>query len=111
MQKYHEKILQTHFEILVNDLEPMPVMRYLYQKDIISEDDMDAILSKYKKRQMNKALIFQLKRKGSDAFKRLVEGVQKSQSFLAEMLLREGKSVVNGKSLSQIRNIIIFSLH
>lgn len=93
MQVYHEEILQTCFEKLVEDLEPNPVMRYLYQKGIITEEDMDAIRSNDTRYKMNDALILQLKRKGPNAFKRFVEGLQKNQPFLADILLAEGKTV------------------
>lgn len=81
MQVYHEEILQTCFEKLVEDLEPNPVMRYLYQKGIITEEDMDAIRSNDTRYKMNDALILQLNRKGPNAFKRFVEGLQKNQPF------------------------------
>lgn len=93
MQVYHEEILQTCFEKLVEDLEPNPVMRYLYQKGIITEENMDAIRSNDTRYKMNDALILQLKRKGPNAFKRFVEGLQKNQPFLADILLAEGKTV------------------
>ena len=93
MQVYHEEILQTCFEKLVEDLEPNPVMRYLYQKGIITEEDMDAIRSNDTRYKINDALILQLNRKGPNAFKRFVEGLQKNQPFLADILLDEGKTV------------------
>ena len=93
MQVYHKEILQTCFEKLVEDLEPDPVMRYLYEKDIITEEDIDAIRSNDTRYQMNEALILQLKRRGPDAFKGLVEGMQKNQTYLADILLAEGKTV------------------
>lgn len=109
MEDCHKEVIQTCFATLIEDLEPDAVMRYLYEKYIISDDDMDAIRSENTRRQKNTTLLLALKRKGPDAFKRLVEGLQRNQSFLAKILLQEGKSVVNGESLSQIRNI--FSAH
>ena len=105
MEDCHKEVIQTCFETLIEDLEPDAVMRYLYEKYIISDDDMDAIRSENTRRQKNTTLPLALKRKGPDAFKRLVEGLQRNQSFLAKILLQEGKSVVNIESLSQIRNI------
>ena len=93
MQMYHEEILQTCFNKLLKDLEPDPVMRYLYEKGIITKDDMAAIRSNATRYEKNEALILQLDRKGPDAFKRFVEGLQKNQSFLANILLDEGKTV------------------
>lgn len=107
MQKYHKEILQMHFEKLVEDLEPNPVMRYLYGKSIISEEDMDAIRSNDTRYEKNEALLLQLKGKGPDAFKRLVEGLQKNQPSLADLLLKEGKSVIKWR-ICQIRNFDFF---
>ena len=92
MQKYHRKIIQTHFQELVEDLEPNPVMRYLYEKGIISEEDLKAIRSKDTREEMNEALLLQLRSKGPHASKRLFEGLQKYQPYLADFLLEEGKS-------------------
>ena len=93
MQMYHEGILQTRFKKLVKDLEPDQVMRYLYAKGIITEDDMDAIRSNATRCEKNEALILQLNRKGPDIFKRLVEGLPENQPFFADILLDEGKTV------------------
>lgn len=105
MEDCHKKVIQTCFATLVEDLEPEPVMTYLYEKYIISDNDMDAIRSGNTRREKNRILLPKLKRKGPDAFRKFVEGLQKNQPFLAASLLQEGKSVVNGESLSQIRNI------
>lgn len=91
MQKYYRKIVQTHFVELVDDVEPNPVMRYLYGKGIISEEDMEHIRSKDTRKKMNEALLLQLKRRGPDAFKRFFEGLQKNQPSLADFLLEQGK--------------------
>lgn len=93
MQVYHGEILQTCFVKLVEELEPDAVMRYLYEKGIITEDDMEDIRSNGTRCKMNEALILLLKRKGPNAFKRLVEGMQKNQAYLADILLDEGKTV------------------
>ena len=101
MRKYHKKILRKHFERLVEDIEPNPVMRYLYEKGIIKEEDMEAIQSKDTRNEMNVGLLLLLKRKGPDAFKRLVEALQKNQPSLAGILLDEGnKSIKYDESLN-----------
>ena len=101
MQKYHKEILRKHFERLVDDIEPDPVMRYLYEKGIIKEEDMETIQSKDTRNKMNVALLLQLKRKGPDAFKRLVEALQKYQPSLAGILSDKGnKSIKYDESLN-----------
>ena len=104
MQKYQKEILRKHFDRLVEDVEPDPVMRYLYEKGIIKEEDMEAIRSKDTRRKMNDALLLQLTRKGPDAFKRLVEALQKNQPFLADILLDEGNKSIKYDEISQFRN-------
>ena len=94
MQTYQKEILRKHFERLVEDVEPDPVMRYLYENGIIKEEDMEAIRSKDTRNKMNDALLLQLMRKGPDAFKRLVEALQKNQRFLADILLDEGNQSI-----------------
>lgn len=111
MEDCHKEVITTCFATLVEDLEPDVVMRYLYEKHIISDHDMDDLRSENTRREKNTTLLLKLKRKGPDAFKRLVEGLQKNQSFLAENLLLEGKSVVNGESLSQSRDIFSVYFH
>ena len=101
MRKYHKKILRKPFERLVEDIEPNPVMRYLYEKGIIKEEDMEVIQSKDTRNKMNVGLLLLLKRKGPDAFKRLVEALQKYQPSLAGILLDEGnKSIKYDESLN-----------
>lgn len=94
MQTYQKEIIRKHFERLVEDVEPDPVMRYLYENGIIKEEDMEAIRSKDTRNKMNDALLLQLMRKGPDAFKRLVEALQKNQPFLADILLDEGNQSI-----------------
>ena len=103
MQKQHRKIIQTHFQILVEKVEPNAMMEYLHEKGIISVEDMEVIRSKDTSEKINETLLLQLERKGSDAFKRFFEGLQKNQPSLAEDLLKKGKSP--SRRISKIRNI------
>lgn len=101
MQNNHRQILRKHFRRLVEDVEPDPVLRYLYEKGIIKEEDMEAIRSRGTRNQMNEALLIQLNRKGSDAFKRLVEALRENQRSLADILSGKGnKSIKYDESLN-----------
>ena len=91
MRECHEHILQKLLVELVKDLEPEPLLRYLYQKGIIDRDDMDEVRSKKIRKDVNEDLIFMLMRRGPEAFSNLVEGLQRKQPFLARSLLKEGK--------------------
>ena len=103
MQKQHRKIIQTHVQVLVEKVEPKAMMDYLHEKGIISVEDREAIRSNDTREKKNVALLLQLEKKGSDAFKRFFEGLQKNQPSLAEDLLKKGKSP--SRRISKIRNI------
>ena len=94
MRKFHKDILQKHFQDLVEDVNPDPVMRHLFSKGIISKEDMEAIRSKGTSTEKNEDLLLRLMKKGHDAFKMFVEGLQKDQSPLAETLKDEGNESI-----------------
>ena len=91
MRECHKHVLQKLIVELVKDLEPEPLLLYLYQKEIIDQDDMDEVRSKKIRKDVNEDLIFTLMRRGPEAFPNLVEGLQRKQPFLACLLLKEGK--------------------
>ena len=90
MRECHKHILQRHSVELVKDLEPEPQLLYLYQKEVIDEDDMDEIRSCKVRKNMSEALIFKLMKKGPQAFPKLIDGLENKQPFLACVLLKEG---------------------
>lgn len=90
MKEYHKLILQRLNEELVKDLDPEKLLRYLFHKEVIDVDDMDEIRSWRVRKDVSEALIHKLMRKGPEAFPELVEGLQKKQTFLACLLLKEG---------------------
>ena len=90
MKEWHKLILQRLILDLVKDLDPKPLLLYLYQKEIIDADDKEEIRSKKVRKDMSEALIDTLMNKGLEAFPELVEGLQKEQPFLACLLLKEG---------------------
>ncbi|CAH3184904.1 unnamed protein product, partial [Porites lobata] len=89
MQRYQKEIIRKHFGRLVEDMEPNPVVRYLFEKGIVSKEDMEVIRSKDTSDEQNDALLLILMRKGPDAFKRLIEALQRNKSSLADILLDE----------------------
>lgn len=100
MQRYQKEIIRKHFGRLVEDMEPNPVVRYLFEKGIVSKEDMEVIRSKDTSDEQNDALLLILMRKGPDAFKRLIEALQRNKSSLADILLDEGnKSIKYDESL------------
>ena len=92
MQKGQKKIIQKNFEVLLEDLDPNPLMNFLYQEDIITRDDIDEMDSIKPRKEKSKALLFTLQRRGPNAFLALVEGlIIKKKQWLAILLLKEGK--------------------
>ena len=92
MQKGQKKIIQKNFEVLLEDLDPNPLMNFLYQEDIITRDDIDEMDSIKPRKEKSKALLFTLQRRGPNAFLALVEGlIIKKKQWLATLLLKEGK--------------------
>ena len=92
MQKGQKKIIQKNFEALLEDLDPNPLMNFLYQEDIITRDDIDEMDSIKPRKEKSKALLFTLQRRGPNAFLALVEGlIMKKKQWLATLLLKEGK--------------------
>ena len=57
MRECHKDILQRRIVELVKDLEPEPLLLYLYSKKVIDEDDMDEIRSWNLRKTMSEKLI------------------------------------------------------
>lgn len=92
MQKGQKKIIQKNFEVLLEDLDPNPLINFLYQEDIITRDDIDEMDSIKPRKEKSKALLLTLQRRGPNAFLALVEGlIIKKKQLLATLLLKEGK--------------------
>ena len=90
MRECHKDILQRLILELVKDLEPKPLLLYLYSKKEIDEDDMNEIQKCNSRKTMSKELILKLMKRGPQAFSNLVDGLQNKQPFLACSLLQEG---------------------
>ena len=90
MRECHKDILQRLILVLLRDLEPKPLLDYLFSKKEIDEDDMDEIKSCKVRKNISEALIFKLMKKGPQAFSNLVDGLQNKQPSLACSLLQEG---------------------
>ena len=90
MRECHKHILQRLIVDLVKNLEPEPLLLYLYHKEVIDEYDKDEIRSWKVPKDKSEALIFKLMKKGPQAFPKLVDGLQNKQPFLACALLKEG---------------------
>lgn len=90
MKECHKNILQRRIVELMNDLEPTPLLPYLFSKKVINEYDMERIQSCNSRTTMSEKLIFKLMKKGPQAFSNLVDGLQNTQPFLACSLLQEG---------------------
>ena len=91
MEKRHREIIRKHYVTLKRDLEAKPLLPYLLEMGVIEDIHRDEILSRRIPAERNEALIDILKKRGSQAFPKFVEALEKNQAFLACMLLREGR--------------------
>ncbi|KAM7439378.1 hypothetical protein ABFA07_011256 [Porites harrisoni] len=102
MQKGQKKIIQKNFEALLEDLDPNPLMNFLYQEDIITRDDIDEMDSIKPRKEKSKALLFTLQRRGPNAFLALVEGlIIKKKQWLATLLLKEERQRLSGEGVEE----------
>ena len=81
MRECHKYILQKLIVELVKDLEPEPLLLYLYQKEIINQDDMDEVRSKKIRKDVNEDLIFMLMRRGPELFQILLRDCKANNHF------------------------------
>ena len=81
MRECHKYILQKLIVELVKDLEPEPLLLYLYQKEIIYQDDMDEVRSKKIRKDVNEDLIFMLMRRGPELFQILLRDCKANNHF------------------------------
>ena len=90
MEEGQKKIIREHFQKLSHDLETKQLVRFLFQEEILTEDDMETIHSIKANQEKSEALLVMLLRKGPSAFLALVEGLIKHKKWLATLLLQEG---------------------
>lgn len=88
MNKSHRKILLKHRLDLTTDLEPNEVMQYLYQEDILTENDVELIKGGRTRIEKVELLLDTIPRKGPKAFNAFVSSLKRENGtkHLADLL-------------------------
>lgn len=92
MENRQREIIQQNLRKLSVDLDPKPLMSFLFKEFIITEDDIESLNLITTRKEKSEQLLLTLLRKGPTAFPTLVEGLKESgKHWLANLLLKEGK--------------------
>lgn len=92
MEKRHKKILIKCHETLVEDLDPIDVFPHLIQKEVLNLHHQERIKNiDPTRRGKNEELLTILPTRGPKAYAVFVKALEKTQPFLACLLLREGR--------------------
>ena len=97
MDKTHKRILLQRRLDLINDLEIDFILSYLFQEEILTDDDVELIKYERTRKSRAECLLDTIPRKGPKAFQTFVNGLKMNagSKHLAEMLLQdaEGKGM------------------
>jgi len=93
MDKTHKRILLQRRLDLIKDLESDFISSYLFQEEILTEDDVELIKSERTRKSRAECLLDTIPRKGPRAFQTFVNGLKMDtgSKHLAEMLLRDAE--------------------
>ncbi|KAL9967529.1 hypothetical protein ACROYT_G025775 [Oculina patagonica] len=98
MEKRHRKILIKCHEALVEDLEPTDVFRHLIQNEVLTFHLQERIRNiDPTPRGRSEQLLSILPNRGPRAYEVFVKALEKTQPFLACLLLREELSAAEAK--------------
>ena len=88
MNKSHRRVLLKHRVDLTKDLEPNEVMQYLYQEDILTENDVELIKGGRTRKERVELLLDTIPRKGPKAFDAFISSLKREigTKHLAELL-------------------------
>ena len=75
MLKVHRRILLKNRVEVVKDLEPNDVLDYLFQENILTENDIEIVKSERTRRARAEILLDTLPRKGPKAFTKFCEAL------------------------------------
>ena len=91
MKEGQREIIRNNYQALLKDIDPKPLMQFLFQENIITRNEMEQIKSIKTREDKCEELLSILDRGGPSAFLALVEGLMKKKTWLASLLLKEGK--------------------
>lgn len=103
MEEDHKAVIQNNYGQLLDDLEPKAIMSYLFQKNVITSENMETINSRKSRSSKGNELLQILMRSGPDAFPNFIAGLQKTKKpWLALLLLEEGECIIRMISCSAV---------
>jgi len=91
MEDKHINILRRHHVVLVTDLEPKRLIAHLIQERVMTPDDQEGINKIATQRSQSEEFLRILRTRGPTAYQEFVKALEKNQSFLACILLRDGR--------------------
>jgi len=97
MEDKHRKTLTGCQVVLENDLEPNNLFAYLIQEGVMTPDDQEEINKRPTRRSQSEEFLRKLPTRGPRAYQEFVKALEKNQSFLACILLREELKIVEAK--------------
>ncbi len=102
MLKSHRKILLKNRVDLVRDLEPNDLVNFLYQDDILSENDVELLKAESTRKKRAEMFLDLIPRKGPKAFDAFIESLRQENGtkHLAEALLADSDARGGGKSMN-----------
>lgn len=97
MDKKHRDLLRKNRISLVQDLEATQLLNYLYQEDILSENDLDSIKAEKTRGVKAEKLLDILPRRGKKAFDVFCQALAKTdgQGHLVD-LLKPNEAISSG---------------
>ena len=95
MEEDHKAVIQNNFGKLLEDFDPKAIMRYLFEKKVITSENVDTIKSQKSRLSKGDELLHILMRSGPDAFPQFIAGLRETDKpWLALMLLEEGEYII-----------------
>lgn len=86
MNKEHRTLLRKNRVALVDDLEPRPVVNYLYQAGILTDNDVEVVNSLGTRQDKVEKILDIVPRRGPSAFDAFYKSLLLDQSHLAFLL-------------------------
>eukprot|EP00794_Sanderia_malayensis_P008766 gene8766-9703_t len=101
LQVHRKKLLEKRVE-LVKDLEPKDITSYLYQKDVLSEDDVELIKSERTRKLRAELFLDTIPRRGPNAYEAFIESLKQNSGtkHLADFLYDDFDITDSGQCIS-----------
>ena len=88
MKEGQREIIRNNYETLLKDLDPKPLMQFLFQENIITRNEMEQIKSIKTREDKCEELLSILDRGGPSAFLALVQGLmEKKKNMVGQVVI------------------------